>query len=437
MTDVRGYDRDAHQRIERFVRRSERTAAPLKQPSKTPFPFKVRRVLLEGDLLLQEPTTGRERLPLADGSWVTTDIQIGNIFKDNPSLENLGEGDEVWLLPQGGKWYAIASAAIPVNDPARLGCCLSKSIPQSYLYIDGLYALDYDVYKIPSELGGPTVRLSHVGDTSGLPGITDGFPYWESDTFVFDCGGYSDEYLWRMVVGINPACRAGDGTDNVYLYLVNVGSGTACDDLAAPFCDDGFGTPALIQYVNIEDWRARTGSKLYMRSPQYLQEDLKRLLNCTVCVYPVATPVFVDCCPGKAMPQRFKMTITRTGTSCGSGCETLVVGGEFTLEHINTGTFGLMNPFTRWRYLNNSTLTQYALFCDTSGALSWEGTGHGDWRFSYANCGAATLYTNHPDSLGDLTLVSCDPLEIELTDIPCALIASAPDFTFDAVITEF
>lgn len=48
----------------------------------------------------------------------------------------------------------------------------------------------------------------------------------------------------------------------------------------------------LIQYANINPWRARCGSKFALQTPQLLPKALADLLACEVCVYPkVADPV--------------------------------------------------------------------------------------------------------------------------------------------------
>lgn len=53
----------------------------------------------------------------------------------------------------------------------------------------------------------------------------------------------------------------------------------------------------LIQYSNIADWRARCGSTLHLKYPNHLQPELKRLLNCDVCIAPVAMPMDIPASP--------------------------------------------------------------------------------------------------------------------------------------------
>lgn len=212
-------------------------------------------------------------------------------------------GRGVWYGVPGGRDFTVIGPAVSDETPNRVlvqnhnlggasrfgkGCC-GACAPQRYLTVDRLYSRFYTVTELPEELGGPTVTLEHVGLTSGLTGIPNDYYYWESDSFEYDCGSGIDEYIWRMVVAADGtgACKASYGPDNVILYLVPSGSALICTDLSDPRCTAGStpGTP-LVQYKNIEDWRARCGSRLYLYAPQFQQPELDALLPCKVCIVP-------------------------------------------------------------------------------------------------------------------------------------------------------
>lgn len=236
---ARGFsDRDT-QRITDFVVKTERSPAGSPGQLRPRVGSRVRRVVLDGDLLFSEAATGREQVQQPDGSWATTDVVVQDIYNDSAELRGLGEDDAVLIVPQGGRWYAFADAGRDDSGNAA-GCC-SGCVDQRYLLVAGLYASQYRITKIPAELGGPVVTLDFIGLTSGLPGITDGFYYWESDTFDYECDDGSDTYFWRMVVRASAAstCRAAWGANEVYLYLVRVGSAADCTDLTEPFCGGG------------------------------------------------------------------------------------------------------------------------------------------------------------------------------------------------------
>lgn len=167
------------------------------------------------------------------------------------------------------------------------GCCAGCLDPR-YLVIDKLYAGTYIVSKLPVELGGPSVTLESLGLTSGITGISNNLYYWESDTFQYTCDAGTDTYWWRFIIGADgtSTCKAGFGADNAVLYLVHNGSATICTNLAVVRCAiPGYSGP-LYEFANFEDWRARCGSKLYIRFPQFQKADLARILPCEVCVKP-------------------------------------------------------------------------------------------------------------------------------------------------------
>jgi hypothetical protein len=176
-------------------------------------------------------------------------------------------------------------------------CPVGASVVQKYMVIDDLWPKTYYAIGIPSTLrpaGSTELVMPYIGESSGLPGISDGNKYWESDSFDVTCESGVDTYLWRLVAGTSDICKAGGGTNNVYLYLVHDGSASTCEFNVAR-CDLGAGTvtdPAVawIQYRNIADFRARCGSSLNLSYPQLQARELEAMLSCTVCVYPKNLP---------------------------------------------------------------------------------------------------------------------------------------------------
>lgn len=275
MSAVRGHDEATKRRVEAAVRKLERFHGPLSRPTGHQNPLRIRRAVLDGDLRLEQPITGREQIQGGDGHWLTTDITIAEIYKDTPTLGYLGEGDEVWLLPQSGKWYAIAAAHVDYTGFPTSGCCEAKCVKKSHLLIGGKYAERYRMSPIPQVFGG-SVEMEYIGTNA------DDFHYWESDSFDWFCAGGHDQYLWRMIAGVDATgpCNASWGQSNVVVYLVNVGSGTDCPDLAA--LSPG-GQPRW-NYISIEDWRSRCSTRFYLTFPQRMHEELQRVLHCSVCV---------------------------------------------------------------------------------------------------------------------------------------------------------
>ncbi len=71
------------------------------------------------------------------------------------------------------------------------GCCAS-CIDRRYMSVFGNFSHRYYVRFLPDSLkptdqAGEDLLLEYVGLSDGLPDITDDFPYWESDTFEWDC----------------------------------------------------------------------------------------------------------------------------------------------------------------------------------------------------------------------------------------------------------
>lgn len=200
------------------------------------------------------------------------------IAKDRQTVPDTGR-------PSGRVWDSIVGDG---SDP-NSACC-GPCVDDAVLTIDSLYADAYTASRIPIELGGPIVTLNYVGllAVSPLTSIThSNVYYWESNKFEYTCDAGPDQYIWRMIVDADGTslCRA-DYRLTV-LYLINVGSATHCTDLSTPRCDPGSLAGQFVQYQNSTDWRARCGSKLYIKFPQFQQTEIEALLNCQVCVAPV------------------------------------------------------------------------------------------------------------------------------------------------------
>lgn len=289
MTESRGYDQATHKRIEAAVRKSERMPNPLPEPVNTGAVYRVRRVILQDELLIDTPTTGRERLQNLEGQWITTDIQVPEIYKGAENLDDLGINDDVWIVPLNGKWYAVAAAAAGNDtDPSSKGCC-GPCIAAVFMTIDDLYPKKFKVKTLPAELGGPEITLSYIGLLATPPAqitASDCY-YWESDAFDFVTDDGTDQYIWRLVVGAdgNSTCKA--GYEVTVLYLVKVGSATVGPDLSEPRCEPGSLAAQFVQFESIEHFRARCGSRLWLRFPQFQQREAEAILPCSVCVSPV------------------------------------------------------------------------------------------------------------------------------------------------------
>lgn len=254
--------------------------------------------MLDDDLTFSTPTTGRQRVQKPNLSWATTDVVMQDIYQGVDTLDGLGIGDEVWVIPQGGRWLAFAVAGGVDEDPSSKGCC-GECIGQVFMTLDDLYAKKYIVKNIPAQLGGPHVLMTYVGQLATSPisliSATDVY-YWESDEFEYTTDAGTDYYTWRMIVGADgtASCKASFGQNNTVLYLINTGSATVGTDLSSPRCDPGSLADQFVQYANLQDWRARCGSTLYLRFPQFQQREVEALLPCTVCINPDPTIDYSD-----------------------------------------------------------------------------------------------------------------------------------------------
>lgn len=214
-----------------------------------------------------------------------------------------------WVgVPAGDREdFTVLGPAIDDEDPTRvlvmqhnLGdvstgngreCC-GPCVDDSLLTEDDLYAETYTAHWIPTELGGPTVTLNFVGLLPHAPSdhpaqlTNDDLYCWESDTFEYTCDDGTDVYFWRLLTDAdgNSTCKAGTG--RTVLYLVRDSSAAVCTDLSEPRCTGTNVDLQFVQYESIEHWRARCGSKLWLRFPQFQQPEIEALLACAVCIAP-------------------------------------------------------------------------------------------------------------------------------------------------------
>lgn len=291
------------------------------------------------------------------------------------------------------------------------GCC-GPCVDRSYLTVFDRFAAQYEARGIPATLGGdPT--LTYVGLTSGLPGITDDFPYWESDTFVYTCAAGSDTYYWRMVIGASAPCRTGGGQANVYLYLVCDASATACD-LTAWNCASITEVP-VSQFKNIFDFRGRCGSTLNIHYPNALHEDLDDILGCEVCIRALAV-TWCDAFPG----------------DCSSGCcDTPIYYYDLTLTSgPHSGTYRLSYA-SDW--LGSASWPQFQWFNG--------GIGGGGLAFNLHPCGnngspLAALYCKTGISASVILTNPAVPDCTYVDDLTPGVIDPCSDFTLPENLTH-
>lgn len=159
-----------------------------------------------------------------------------------------------------------ATSSSASSDAASRGCC-APCIDRRWMTVANRnYAAEYSVSGIAAKYGGDSngkIYLSHIGKSSGLPGITDGDDYWESPTFNFSCCNCSDGMSFSFTDPVygsaslsligNSSCTAtGSGTfDNAgdtvtWSATFNIAAGT----LTLTYTSAAIGTCTATYHLN-------------------------------------------------------------------------------------------------------------------------------------------------------------------------------------------